>query len=425
MSILFPLVLLHMCGGRAAECSEGQEAEEGGKCMESFDADPLGKLNMPYLTYMQSAEEAKREKPGGAMGVKFKNFQPKDLNIYWDDGTYPGVYNGGIGSLASTSTNSYEGHSFRFITKDTQEEVAYITMKYGKNMYFVDPIPGSKQAKSRYYKNALEEQQKVEEYQAKNGFPWLAHNKRLGKPPKLHYWPADSIGQTHTVRVNGYMTCNPKTNPENNCLGEDFNVDLVVAAKSPRVLVIHNMLNDFERDHIIELGKSRIGRSKVGGSNEDNFASNTRTSQHGWLSRKSSPVMNNLFSRFSKVLNITERVLNRNSELLQVVRYEAGQQYTPHHDFFDTSDNTMRFITMLLYLQNPPEGGGTSFPKAYGGRGLEVKPPPGTAVLFYSGLPDGNADDFSLHSGLRVNSGTKWLCNLWVWDPKKSNDSRN
>ena len=33
-------------------------------------------------------------------------------------------------------------------------------------------------------------------------------------------------------------------------------------------------------------------------------------------------------------------------------------------------------------------------------------------------LEDGNADDKSLHAGLPVVDGEKWLCNLWVWDPK-------
>lgn len=53
-----------------------------------------------------------------------------------------------------------------------------------------------------------------------------------------------------------------------------------------------------------------------------------------------------------------------------------------------------------------------------GGRGIKVKPPRGSGVLFYSMMRDGNADDASLHSGMPVIEGNKWICNLWVWDPK-------
>ena len=66
-----------------------------------------------------------------------------------------------------------------------------------------------------------------------------------------------------------------------------------------------------------------------------------------------------------------------------------------------------------------PSAGGTSFPKAYAGRGLEVRPPKGDAVLFYSLLPDGNGDETSEHAGMPVPPGQreKWVANLWVWDP--------
>jgi prolyl 4-hydroxylase len=65
-----------------------------------------------------------------------------------------------------------------------------------------------------------------------------------------------------------------------------------------------------------------------------------------------------------------------------------------------------------LYLEVPEQGGHTSFPKAFGGRGMNVRPPKGSAALFYSMLPDGNADDLSLHAGNPVIDGKKWICNL-------------
>ena len=75
---------------------------------------------------------------------------------------------------------------------------------------------------------------------------------------------------------------------------------------------------------------------------------------------------------------------------------------------------------MLLYLNEPEQGGETSFPRwvnAETFEQLKVAPEPGKAVLFYSQLPDGNMDDFSQHAALPVTKGEKWLINLWTWDP--------
>jgi len=128
-----------------------------------------------------------------------------------------------------------------------------------------------------------------------------------------------------------------------------------------------------------------------------------------------------MFSRFADVLGLTDEELQHDScaEELQVVKYSPGQEYTPHHDFGYSGLPNQRFLTLLIYVKGAEKGGGTSFPKAFGGRGLKLRPPPGSAVLFYSMTPDGNADDLSLHAGMVVNAGVKWVCNLWVWDPSK------
>ena len=100
-------------------------------------------------------------------------------------------------------------------------------------------------------------------------------------------------------------------------------------------------------------------------------------------------------------------------------RYLPGQEYAPHHDFGDDGTPEQRFLTLLLYIQLPDQGGATSFPKAFDGKGLQVIPARGDAVLFYNMLPDGNGDDLALHAGMPVQKGEKWVCNLWIWDPHR------
>jgi prolyl 4-hydroxylase len=133
-------------------------------------------------------------------------------------------------------------------------------------------------------------------------------------------------------------------------------------------------------------------------------------------------------------------------EAMQLLRYEAGEEYTPHHDFtYPSIENRYqpkRYATVLLYLTGEGDviedgirrsrskkisssddglqGGETTFPRAITTEyhdGVKVQPQSGKAVLFYNVLPDGNMDDLSQHSGGKVVSGVKYVANIWVWDP--------
>lgn len=50
---------------------------------------------------------------------------------------------------------------------------------------------------------------------------------------------------------------------------------------------------------------------------------------------------------------------------------------------------------------------------------MAVHPGVGNGILFYNILEDGNTDDLALHAALPILEGEKWLCNLWIWDPKR------
>ncbi|KAG5079104.1 hypothetical protein JHK86_003169 [Glycine max] len=59
-----------------------------------------------------------------------------------------------------------------------------------------------------------------------------------------------------------------------------------------------------------------------------------------------------------------------NGEELQVLHYQVGEKYVPHHDYFMDDINTAnggdRIATMLMYLSDVEEGGETVFPDAKG-----------------------------------------------------------
>merc|ERR1712218_636314 len=110
---------------------------------------------------------------------------------------------------------------------------------------------------------------------------------------------------------------------------------------------------------------------------------------------------------------------------LQVVNYPPGGLYNPHTDYFnpfldnahamDVQAGDNRWATLMIYLNTPEKGGGTSFPKATPDP-ITVKAKKGSALLWYSMFPDGNFDPKSQHQGNLVPEGTKWIITYFCWD---------
>lgn len=105
------------------------------------------------------------------------------------------------------------------------------------------------------------------------------------------------------------------------------------------------------------------------------------------------------------------------AEHLTVLRYAPGQQYRPHRDYLppatiarDHPQAGNRLRTICVYLNDVESGGETEFPSA----DLRVEPTAGRAVVFDNLLADGSPDVASLHAGLPVLHGEKWLATLWI-----------
>ncbi|WP_372356352.1 2OG-Fe(II) oxygenase [Xanthomonas sp. NCPPB 3443] len=104
------------------------------------------------------------------------------------------------------------------------------------------------------------------------------------------------------------------------------------------------------------------------------------------------------------------------AEPLSVLCYAPGEQYRAHRDYLPpgtiaadrpTAGNRQR--TVCVYLNDVGAGGETEFPVA----GVRVRPRPGTLVCFDNLHADGRPDADSLHAGLPVTAGSKWLGTLW------------
>ncbi|KAG8100395.1 hypothetical protein GUJ93_ZPchr0013g35347 [Zizania palustris] len=209
-----------------------------------------------------------------------------------------------------------------------------------------------------------------------------------------------------------------------------FNASRVTAISwRPRIFLYRGFLSDDECDHLVNLGKKKIQRSMVADSKSGaSVMSEVRTSSGMFLDKRQDPVVSRIEKRIAAWTFLPEE----NAENIQILRYEHGQKYEPHFDYFQDKINQAigghRYATVLMYLSTVEKGGETVFPNAEGWesqpkddtfsecarRGLAVKPVKGDAVLFFSLHVDGVPDQLSLHGSCPVIQGEKWSAPKWI-----------
>ncbi len=196
--------------------------------------------------------------------------------------------------------------------------------------------------------------------------------------------------------------------------GGDREVKLLVAMRNPRVLVLGGLMSDDECDALIELARPRLARSETvelqTGGSEVNVA---RTSRGMFFSRAENAVCAAIEQRLAKLLDWPIE----NGEGLQILHYQPGAEYKPHHDYFDPAQpgsapilkrGGQRVASIVMYLNTPTKGGATVFPDV----ALEVAPIKGNAVFFSYDRP--HPMTRSLHGGAPVVEGEKWVATKWL-----------
>lgn len=106
------------------------------------------------------------------------------------------------------------------------------------------------------------------------------------------------------------------------------------------------------------------------------------------------------------------------AEPLQGQRYAPGQEFRPHTDSFNPggadyfmhcAEAGQRSWTAMIYLNQPEDGGATRF-KAIG---KTIQPETGKLLLWNNLLPDGSPNGATLHQGMKVRRGTKYVLTQW------------
>ncbi len=214
-----------------------------------------------------------------------------------------------------------------------------------------------------------------------------------------------------------FEVCAPIHHEDRNYIDADHGrIKISFKAKRPYVMVLDNFLTDEECDALIELGTPNRSRAlvidrKTGGDQIDE----RRTSTNVILDVYQNALIRRIEDRISEMTHIPVE----NGESIQIMHYDIGAEYAPHHDHFADDipgevyhhkHGGNRVATLVMYLNDCEEGGSTIFPHA----GIEVFPQKGSAVYFAYLDDDNVPDDMSFHGGSPVIRGEKWIASKWI-----------
>ncbi len=188
-------------------------------------------------------------------------------------------------------------------------------------------------------------------------------------------------------------------------------IGISASVQDPIVRVLENLLTAQECVALIDLARPRLHRALTVDSDGSHQVDERRTSEGMFFALNEVPLVARIEQRLAGLLGVPAT----HGEGLQILHYLPGQEYEPHFDWFDpelpgyaaiTTVGGQRIASVVMYLDTPEQGGGTAFPEI----GLTVTARQGSAVYFaYEG-----GDRQSLHAGLPVLRGEKWIATKWL-----------
>jgi prolyl 4-hydroxylase len=164
-------------------------------------------------------------------------------------------------------------------------------------------------------------------------------------------------------------------------------------------------------EKFISLANSKFKPAATLGKNIDGY----RVADGCWLKSDEDEYV----SKYIKMVSSLVGIPIINMENIHIVKYEVGGQYKDHHDFLHPGESYyeeqmkrggQRTHTVLLYLNDNFSGGETNFPSI----GKKIKPETAKIVVWSNLNDDGTLDYDSIHAGLPVISGTKYIATIWI-----------
>lgn len=126
------------------------------------------------------------------------------------------------------------------------------------------------------------------------------------------------------------------------------------------------------------------------------------------------PIVGEVDSMICNLLGIPPQ----HGEPIQGQRYDVGQEFRAHTDTFNpggydfyvhTAQGGQRTWTAMIYLNEPEDGGGTRFKLL----NKTMHPETGKLLAWNNLKPDGQPNDATLHQGMKVRKGVKYIITKW------------
>lgn len=195
-----------------------------------------------------------------------------------------------------------------------------------------------------------------------------------------------------------------------------------VGGETLDLYIIRRFLGAEECARIVEVIDSKIGPSTLyEGTEIDGFRT---SSTHHFDS--DDPATISLQSKICETLGIDRQ----HAEVMQGQRYSPDQQFRHHHDFFHQSEvywsqekkrGGQRTWTAMVFLNEAEAGGETDFSSIK----LKIPPKTGAIVIWNNMDRKGRPNHHTLHAGLPVLAGRKYVItqwfrqNAWKFDPHR------
>jgi prolyl 4-hydroxylase len=196
----------------------------------------------------------------------------------------------------------------------------------------------------------------------------------------------------------------------------DRDVRVLMRCERPQVIVFGDVLSPDECAEMIERSRHRLKRSTtVNPDTGKEDVIRNRTSEGIWYQRGEDAFIERMDRRISSLMNWPVE----NGEGLQILHYGTTGEYRPHFDYFPpdqpgsavhTAQGGQRVATLVIYLNDVPDGGETIFPEA----GMSVAARQGGAVYFRYMNGQRQLDPLTLHGGAPVLGGDKWIMTKWM-----------
>ena len=196
----------------------------------------------------------------------------------------------------------------------------------------------------------------------------------------------------------------------------DREVRVTLRLDRPTVAFVDDLLSGDECDELVRLSADRLARSKIiDSASGEGKVTPGRTSEGTYFPLNANPFIARLDRRIAALMNRPVE----NGEGLQILHYRTGDEYAPHFDYFPPDDpgsrvhldsGGQRMATLIIYLNDVEDGGATVFPELK----LSVGPKKGAAVYFEYTNSRNQVDPQTLHGGLPVLRGEKWIATKWV-----------